>query len=464
MSHFESYSGNFYFKMKKLIPSILYLYLFLPGGIARNSEREFLVPKSKTDKPSFILIMADDLGYGDIECYGNTYIKTPNLDRMANEGVRFMDFHSNGAVSSPTRAALLTGKYQQRAGITGVITAKNHRDVGLPLSETTIAEVLRNEGYKTGIFGKWHLGYSKTYNPINHGFNEFIGYVSGNVDYHSHVDQEGYYDWWREKELINQRGYTTDLITENAISFIQRNKDYPFFLFVAHEAPHSPYQNRESKADRCPGGVPGVDFPVSGSGKDISSLYKNMIEILDENVGKIMDILKELDLDKKTVVIFCSDNGANKNGSNGCLRGFKGSLWEGGHRVPAIIRWPEYIEPGWTSKETVLTMDLFPTIIELAGVKSYNNVDGTSIVRHLLDSTPLPVRTLFWQHEGQYAVRKGKWKLIVSDNESPELYDLEKDIKEMFNVSEKYPDKVKELLDELKKWKRNVFNGVEKIS
>ncbi|MCC5930756.1 MAG: sulfatase-like hydrolase/transferase [Cyclobacteriaceae bacterium] len=416
-----------------------------------------LAGQENSRPPNIILIMADDLGYGDIGCFGNTEIKTPNLDQMAKEGVRFIDFHSNGAVCSPTRAALLTGRYQQRTGITGVITAKNHREVGLPLSEVTIAEALKKEGYTTGIFGKWHLGYAKAFNPVHQGFDEFIGFLSGNVDYHSHVDQAGFSDWWRGEEPFHQTGYSTDLISENAIDFIEKNRESPFFLYIAHEAPHSPYQNRASKADRKPGGAPGIDFPVFGSESDFSLMLKDMIEIMDETIGDLFKALQAFDLSKNTVVIFISDNGATTVGSNGNLRGFKSSLWEGGHRVPAIIHWPGFINAGWVSEETVLTMDLFPTIMEWAGVQYDYNLDGISIAQHLLQNNPLQARNLFWQHGKDYAVRSGKWKLLLADNENIKLFDVETDIEEQYDVAEKYPDIKQDLLDLLESWKNEVF-------
>lgn len=420
------------------------------------------------NKPNFIIILADDLGYGDISCYGNTHIKTPNLDQMAKDGVRFLDFHSNGAVSSPTRAALLTGKYQQRTGITGVITAKDHREVGLSLSENSVAEVLKEEGYVTGIFGKWHLGYNEKYNPIHQGFDEFIGYVSGNIDYHSHVDQEGYPDWWKADKLANEIGYSTDLISQNAIDFIIRNQGKPFLLYISHEAPHSPYQGLKSKAVRyphTPGAVNEVDFPTIGSGKDIFPVFKEMIEILDASIGKTLNILKQLKLDNNTIVIFCSDNGAPKVGSNGTLRGGKGSVWEGGHRVPAIIQWTGHIKPGWISQEVILTMDIFPTVLELAGNVKNTEVDGVSIAKHLLYKKPLVSRTLFWQAADRYAVRKGKWKLVVTGfNAKPELYDMILDFEEKNNVADDHPDIINKLQDEFKKWELNVNKGVKKIS
>ncbi len=408
-------------------------------------------------KPNIVIILADDMGYGDIGCYGNKQIKTPNLDQMAKNGVRFIDFHSNGPVCSPTRAALLTGKYQQRTGITDVITAKSDREKGLLLSETTFAEALKTEGYATGIFGKWHLGYAERFNPIHQGFDEFKGYLSGNVDYQSHIDQEGYVDWWEANQLKSESGYSTDLITRNANNFIERHQAGPFLLYIAEEAPHSPFQIRSSKADRSPGGKADVDFPVSGSEKDYSHIYKIMIEILDESVGKTMKTLKRLGLYDNTVVIFCSDNGAIKRGSNGLLRGFKGDVWEGGHRVPAIVQWPSHIKAGWQSKETVLTMDIFPTLLDLAAGKVPDGIDGVSIAKHLLYQKPLASRTVFFQYKDKYAARKGKWKVVIAGaNVKPVLYDMDVDPGEKKEMSRFYPDILNELLGELETWKLNV--------
>jgi len=415
--------------------------------------------------PNIVIFLADDLGYGDISCYGSVKIKTPNLDRMAREGVRLLDFHSNGAVCSPTRASLLTGKYQQRTGISGVITAKDHREVGLALSEVTFAEVLKKEGYATGLFGKWHLGYDPKYNPINQGFDEFVGYVSGNVDYQSHVDQEGNADWWKADKLLNETGYSTDLITRNAIDFIERAQERPFLLYIAHEAPHAPYQNRSSKADRFAGAKNGIDFPAGGSETDVPAMYKDMVEILDEGVGVAISTLKRLGLYENTMVLFFSDNGAVSRGSNGILRGFKSSVWEGGHRVPAIVQWPGHIPSGWISQETVLTMDIFPTLLDLAGCKVTQKSDGTSIAEHLLFQKSLDPRTLFWKHGQQYAVRKGAWKLVVTKaGAKAELYNVASDVEEKNDVSAEHPHLVKELQDAYKKWESEVHSGVKKIA
>lgn len=463
----KKYKGN---TKRLFFVFILFGVLNLPchaafGRIQEKADNRPLLQTPKNVIPNFIIILADDLGYGDISCYGNTKIKTPNLDQMAMEGVRFLDFHSNGAVCSPTRASLLTGKYQQRTGITGVITAKEHREAGLALSEVTLAEAFKKEGYVTGIFGKWHLGYNPKYSPVNQGFDEFVGYVSGNVDYLSHVDQEGNADWWRADKLKPENGYSTDLISRNAIDFIVRQQEKPFLLYIAHEAPHSPFQNRNSKADRYPGAKNGIDFPTSGSEKDVATMYKDMVEILDEGIGETISTLKRLGLYENTIVLFFSDNGATPKGSNGFLRGFKGSVWEGGHRVPAIIQWPGHIKPGWISRETVLTMDIFPTLMGLAGIKTDNEMDGTSIAEHLLMQKSLVPRTVFWQHGNQYAVRNEKWKLVVTEiNTKPELYNIALDFEEKNNVADDHPGIVNELQAEYKKWLSKVNKGVQKIS
>ncbi len=412
-------------------------------------------------KPNIILIVADDMGYGDIGCYGNTKTLTPNLDRMAKNGVKFLDFHSNGAVSSPTRAALLTGKYQQRVGIPDVLTAKNDREEGLALSEITIAEELKNAGYATGIFGKWHLGYSSEFNPINQGFNDFKGYVSGNVDYISHVDQEGNPDWWNGKKIENEQGYSTDLIANNSIDFILKNRKQPFFLYIAHEAPHYPYQIRESEGFRVAKSTNAEKTLVYGNEKDIPSVYKKMVEILDENVGKIFTTLKDVNIDENTIVIFLSDNGGTKHGNNGVLRGFKGSVYEGGHRVPAIVQWPGHIKPA-TCNETVLTMDVYPTLLEIAGIKKRNTIDGKSFAKLLTKQEQLNPRTLFWQYKKQYAVRKANWKLVLDAKDSiPKLFDLTADIAEVSDIADQNPETVNKLMNELEKWKSEVFKSNE---
>lgn len=445
--------------MKNII-SILSLP-FLIASCSSNNESTSLTP-------NIVMIMADDLGYGDISCYGNTTIHTPNLDLLAANGVKFTDFHSNGAVCSPTRAALMTGKYQQRTGVGGVITAKSHRDVGLNLSETTIAEEFKKHGYNCGMFGKWHLGYSKEYNPTLQGFDEFTGFVSGNIDYHAHIDQEGYLDWWKGDETENEVGYSTDLITEYGTRFIKENnpkkKGKPFFLYLPHEAPHGPYQRRIDKTLREVGkaGTKPVD-------KDsVPLIYKEMVEVMDEGVGKIIETLKETGQYGNTIVVFISDNGANGNGNNGNLKGNKGGVYEGGSRVPAIISYPDIIKKGMINKQIALTMDLLPTLLDFIGQKpSATNIDGISLKDNLIHQTKLPQRDVFFAYKNKSFIRNGDWKLVRIESENGhkiELYNLSTDIQEKNDVSSVHPELVNKMSDKLELWKIEVNKGVNVVS
>lgn len=436
-------------------------HLLLISTIILSSN---LHSQAKKSRPNVILIMADDMGYGDISCYGNMEISTPNLDKMAKEGVKFIDFHTNGAVCSPTRAALLTGKYQQRTGISGVVTAARHRDVGLALEEETIADVMRANGYRTGIFGKWHVGYPAKFNPIHNGFDEYIGFVSGNVDYHSHVDQEGYEDWWRQDVLKKESGYSTDIITEHAVNFIKDNSDRDFFLYVPHEAPHYPLQGRNTPALRSIGDS--KDFIKQNLTKEESqAIYKEMIEVMDEGIGQLFSTIKELGIAEKTLIIFCSDNGGAAYANNGPLKGTKGTVWEGGHRVPAIAWWPNKIEEGRVSDNVIMTMDLLPTIAKITGTKAPKDIDGIDISKHLLNGSKIKRRDLFWEHGNNRAVRSGDWKLVLPNGaERPQLYNLKEDIGETKDLSEIYPDITSELLEELNSWYLEVSEGVDKLS
>ena len=418
--------------------------------------------------PNIVVIMADDLGYGGISCYGNTTVYTPNLDLLAAEGIKFTDFHSNGAVCSPTRAALMTGKYQQRTGVGGVITAKSHREVGLNLNETTIAEEFKKHNYNCGMFGKWHLGYSKAYNPTLQGFDEYTGFVSGNIDYHAHIDQEGYLDWWKGNKIENEEGYSTDLITEYGVKFIQENNPKktgkPFFLYIPHEAPHGPYQRRIDKILRKVGNAGTATVPKDS----ISSIYKEMVEVMDEGIGKIMQTLKETAQYENTIVFFLSDNGANHYGNNGGLRGYKGGVYEGGSRVPAIISYPNKIKKGMLNKQTVLTMDILPTLLDFIDQKpSSAYIDGISLKDNLVHQTNLPSRDVFFAFGNKSFIRSGAWKLVRIKSENGdkiELYNLSYDIQETNDVSSDNPDLLNKLIDKLKIWEKEVKEGIKVVS
>ncbi len=419
-------------------------------------------------RPNIVVIMADDLGYGDLSSYDG-WIETPALDAMASEGVRFTDFHSSGAVCSPTRAGLLTGRYQQRAGIPNVIYANPawNRHHGLQPRETTIAELLGAEGYATGIVGKWHLGYRVQTNPLRHGFDAFHGYVSGNVDYFSHVDGFGNHDWWDGESNREEPGYVTHLINDHAVAFMeeQATADRPFFLYVAHEAPHFPYQGPGDAAFR----VVGERIPETREPEQVRRAYREMVEEMDAGIGAILDALRRLELAERTFVFFLSDNGATAAGSNGPLRGFKTSLWEGGHRVPAIAWWPGVIGAAATTGAVMTSIDLAATVLDVADVLLPEDrpLDGVSLLPHLLGGAAPDDRPLFWAYQQarrpveQLAMRHGPWKLIVNGPDGPEvaLYDLDEDPGETTNLAADEPERVAAMGDALDDWRFEVEEG-----
>jgi arylsulfatase A-like enzyme len=332
-----------------------------------------------------------------------------------------------------------------------------------PTENHCLAHSLRDAGYATAIYGKWHLGYRTAYNPVHHGFDHFRGYVSGNVDYHSHVDNSGVADWWHGLELVPEEGYVTDLVNRHAVDFIDAHRDVPFFLYVAHEAPHYPYQGRNDPAERPVGGKPQRDFAPWGSRTDPKEAYREMIEAMDEGIGWILAKLRECGLEEDTLVLFCSDNGAmTVVGSNGALRGEKGNLYEGGHRVPAVAAWPGRIAPGAVSHETVLSMDLLPTCLALAGDPrpAPQPLDGIDVSAVLLEQGRLPERDLFWAYRGDAAMRRGKWKLVRTEG-TCELFDLEADLEEQNDLADCEPDLAAEMGQALADWEREVMDNVE---
>lgn len=413
------------------------------------------------ERPNFVVIMADDLGYGDITRFGRPDYQTPHLDRLASEGMMLTDFHANGPVCSPTRAALLTGRYQQRAGIPGVVFAdpQQNRHHGLQDSEYTFAQALREVGYATGVFGKWHVGYEPQYNPVHRGFDEFVGYVSGNVCYQSHLDRMGIADWWHQDQLTPEDGYTTHLITQHTIEFIRSHQDQPFCVYVAHECVHSPFQGPHDPPVRKLGQVGDLR---SAQVKDIDRAYMEMIVEMDHGIGKIVHVLRELKLHNKTLVLFFSDNGATPRGSNGPFRGHKGSVWEGGHRVPCIAWQPGTVPRNSTSAVTAATIDIMPTLLELANAKPSPDkpLDGVSLVPVLTHQEPLPPRQLFWEYRDSWAVREGDWKLVSEKRgkqpAKKQLFDLAADPGEQHDQSASHASIVQSLTDAYEAWQTNV--------
>ncbi|CAK9037555.1 N-acetylgalactosamine-6-O-sulfatase [Durusdinium trenchii] len=341
-------------------------------------------------RPNVVIVLADDLGYGDLRAYGGE-IPTPHLDRLASDGIRFTDFHSSGNVCSPTRAGLLTGRYQHRAGISGVVyaDAKNPTHfAGLQSTEITLPELLRDHGYETALFGKWHLGYYPQYNPVNHGFRDFRGYISGNVDYHTHLDNQLRDDWWHGRQLKPEPGYSTHLIAKYADEFIRA---------------------RGSSCARSQSSTP-------NRRRSVREIYRDMLVELDESVGR------------------------------------KGTDWEGGHRVPAIAWWPGKCMPA-VSSEIVSSLDLMPTVLDVTGIAppSDRELDGQSLKAHILEGEPLGNRELYWDH----AVRSGKWKL-VTEEEAAELYDLEADLSETTDLTQRHSEVAQALQEKLCEWEAEV--------
>jgi arylsulfatase A len=425
--------------------------------------------------PNIVLIMADDLGYGDVGCYGNRSNRTPHIDALAATGLRFTDFHSSGPMCTPTRAATLTGLYQQRFGrkFDGAISGQRDYDSGLPVAAVTIAEILQQQGYATACFGKWHLGYQPPFLPTNQGFDEFRGLGSGDGDFHTHVDRSGRPDWWQGNRLQPETGYTTDLLTRHSVDFIRRHRDRdrPFFLYVPHLAIHFPWQGPDDPPHRQPGQSYHQDkWGVIPNPGNVAPHIKAMIESLDQSVGKIIAELKRSGLDRNTMVIFTSDNGGyltyGRNfrniSSNGPLRGQKSQLFEGGHRVPMIVSWPGRIAPG-TTAATAHSTDLFPTFADLAGVDtSGRKLDGTSLRPLLTDRTALPDRTLFWRAGSNRAARRGPWKLCVT-GKTPQLYHLDSDLGEKLNLAARDPERVKALTAAWQSWENDVNQSAKRF-
>lgn len=465
---------------------ILNLRSLLWVGMVLTCALSALAQPQPSKHPNVVIILADDLGYGDLGGFYGGEARTPNLNQMAEEGMVFSDFHSNGPTCSPTRAALLTGRYQQRVGIEKPLPT-NWDDEGIGSEdnrdEITIGEYLRKVGYTTALYGKWHLGKHSSANPVFHGFDDFRGLTCGCGDYFTKTDRNGYPDWWHNDKREFQEGYATDVITDNAVAFIQTHKDKPFFLYVAYNAIHFPWQTAED--DELETRLEGGDYtspepgPHSKLGPhkpdEVPDIVRQMIARLDEGVGRILRALKEAGIDEGTLVVFTSDNGGylhyNKGvwpkvSSNGPFRGQKGQLYEGGQRVPAIARWPGKIKSGTVTSATAMTFDLLPTILDLADVTpppadSPHALDGVSILPLLLDNRPPAPRLLYWRTPRQKAVRDGNWKLVTTrSDDAPELFNLQSDPGETSNLAVSHPEKVQTLLSRLHAWEHRVDSGL----
>ena len=437
-----------YKNSKKLVMICLIELLFSCGSEKKNEN-----------PPNIIIIFADDMGYGDLSSYGHPNIKTARLDKMANEGIRFTSFYAAASVCSPSRAALLTGRHPIRHTPNNFgPDSKN----GLPVNETSIAQILKNKGYNTMAIGKWHLGHHPEFLPTSRGFDSFYGLPYSNdmiLPWCPWLNEDDKLFIYEDSKAIEEIGFDQENLTINytnkATEFISNHQDKPFFLYLAHSMPHLPISTSEEFIGKSKGG-----------------LYGDVIETIDWSMGEIFQTLKETALDDNTIVIFTSDNGPWQNlpdrmlqngveethaGSSGLLKGSKNTSYEGGFRVPAIIRWTKRIPEGIVSRELATTMDLFPTLIRLAGAEIPNDrvIDGRNIYSLLIGEN-IPSSDPFFYCRGVNleAVRKGKWKLRHTKDTGFELYDLNIDPSEMYNLKESNQEVVLEMYKEMERFSK----------
>jgi len=394
-------------------------------------------------KPNIVIIMADNLGLGDVS-YTGSNIQTPHIDQLAADGMHFTDFHGNGAMCSPSRAAFLTDRYQQRCGVVGIVgePRKGKPDLGLGKEEFTFADALKATGYAMALFGKWHVGHIPEYHPVNNGFDEFIGNIGGCIDYFTHTHpRQKYYDWWKGTEAIREEGYTTHLITRHSVDFIKQRNGEPFCLFVSSTAPHTPLQGPDPDAKKQPK----------------EEAYPLMIQEVDKGAGEIVAALREEGIADNTFLVFTADNGYSKHSPGSALgfRGMKGVIYEGDHRVPTIFKWLGKIKSGTTSAQTAMSFDLMPTMLEPAEAEAPADrlLDGISLAGHLLAGKNLPSRRLFWDICGSQATRSRQWKLILDKKGRFQFYDLQSDPGESKDIAKKNPEIAVELLTAVKAWK-----------
>jgi arylsulfatase A len=468
--------------MRRHILLFAFAALLAAGSLASPAAPPPAKAAKLTRPPNFIIILADDLGYGDLSCYGSEKIATPRLDQMAAEGVRLTDFCVTAPICSPSRASVLTGRYAQRAGLPFVLFPTERK--GLPPEEVTLAEVLKERGYATCCIGKWHLGFLPPFQPTRQGFDQFFGLPYSNDSAKQPRDQP-FNPVLAPVELPLLRGSEvleapvtqetlTERYTEEAIGFIRQNRDRPFFLYLPHTFPHRPLHASERFRGRSRAG-----------------LYGDTVECIDWSTGRILDTLAELRLDEQTLVCFTSDNGPpppapaqSGNGSAGPLRGWKFTAYEGGFRMPCIFRWPGKIPAGRVCPELATTLDLLPTFATLAGAKVPRDrtIDGKDIWPLLTKPkahTPYKLFCYYLDNQLQ-AVRSGRWKLFLEQHEypmlttimytnrlqvmhkhfplrdKPSLYDLESDMGEKRDVAAEHPDVVKRLTGQARDFDRRL--------
>jgi arylsulfatase A-like enzyme len=411
-------------------------------------------------RPNIVLIITDDVGYGDFGAYGAPDIKTPNIDGLAKAGTRFTDFYSNGATCTPTRAGLMSGRYQQRFALERPLGGATSPDgtLGLPVTGRSLPQLLRNTGYATGLIGKWHLGYQPHNSPLAHGFESFFGFKSGYIDYYQHTDGAGQPDLFENDAPVLVQGYSTDLITQRSIKFIEDHARTPFFLDVSYNAAHWPYQSPDHPStaiDRARHIMPYDEHT------NTRAEYAKILERADHGVGQILAALDRLGLASNTLVIFTNDNGGEWLSRNSPFFNRKNSVYEGGIRVPAVMRWPGHVPAGAVTKQVGITMDLTATILAAAGasVPAETKLDGMDLLPLIAKSAKPVSRQLFWRVTGaaanERAVRDGDWKLLI-DNGRFMLFDLSKDPGERNELAASNAGLVRRLRQAILDWEKDV--------
>jgi arylsulfatase A-like enzyme len=418
-------------------------------------------------KPNILVIVADDLGYGELGCQGNPQIPTPNIDSLAKNGVRFTSGYVSGPYCSPTRAALMTGRYQQRFGHEFNAGPANvaGTNFGLSLREKTLGDRFKDVGYATGWFGKSHLGFAPEFHPLKRGFDEYFGFLGGA---HSYLDasSDRKNPIQRGTTPVEDVGYTTEAFAKEAVGFIERHRDKPWLCYLAFNAVHSPMQATDKYLSR---------FPNITDQK--RRAFAGMLSALDDAVGVVMNKLRERRLEEETLVFFFSDNGGptrSTTSQNGPLRGFKAQTWEGGIRVPWIVQWKGRIPAGKVDERPVIQLDVLPTALAAAGVgaKPEWKLDGVNLLPYLTgEKSGQPHEALYWRFGQQLAIRKGDWKLVrapvddaagagrnkaASNTSRAQLYNLRLDIGEKENLADKEPEKFKELSAQWERWNQEL--------
>jgi len=406
---------------------------------------------SNQNLPNIILIFTDDQGIGDVSLYGSD-ISTPNIDSIGKNGIQFNNFYVTAPVCTPSRYGLLTGRYHYRIdkAFHAPLMPGKHDDKHLPEEEITIAQLLKQKGYRTALIGKWHLGHGQPdFGPNKFGFDYFYGFLPGCIDYYLHTyrTQPALF---RNKSLISEEGFATDLLTTEAVKFIKKNRNFPFFLYLAYNAPHY---------GKCPEGnllQSPPEYPnLPPKSKNSREVYSAMVENLDKNIGIVLNTLKDLHLEKNTLVIFLSDNGGDYDygGSNHPYRGEKATLWEGGIKTPCLMQWKGRIAPYQKRDQVCSSLDIFPTLASITGSPlPTRELDGRDISAVIFKNQKLPNRYLFFQYRKQMAVRDDRWKYIKDVDGREYLFDLVEDPLESQNLIEKNPQKAAEMRTAIEKF------------